>query len=264
MIKVVNSQDVEFKQPPLLAYLYLIFVSVLVPLESLQLEASAGKQINKALECWRDVGVCLRAIQDDNAQAIYKQCSAKLCQHIKLVVQELSKEFASISTYVAKTLNLVMNEHKIADGLKAESFESAVVGSICADSRLQNLLVIFAFGKDGLDAACSLLKQLTAFCKSSDDAVFLQAGQWTDSCHTDMHKFVHAGLDNTSGLCYVGYIVGTTTLAQSMVRDLKTGETRQTLVHRALQGVRKRGFQCHAGFVKKCEAIASGKPLAGK
>lgn len=241
-----------------------IFVSVLLPLESLRLEVEAGKQINRALECWRDVGACLRAIQDDTAKAIYKQCSTKLCEHINLVFQQLSHEFASISTFVAETLKSAMTEHKIADGLKTESFEPAVVGAICADSRLQNLFVLFAFGRDGLDAACSLLKQLTAFCKSSDDALFLQAGQWTDSCHMDMRKFIHAGLDNTSGLSYVGYIVGTTTLAQSMVRDSKTGETRQTLVHRALQGVRKRGFQCHTGFVKKCEAIVSGKPLAGK
>ena len=56
--------------------------------------------------------------------------------------------------------------------------------------------------------------------------------------------------------------MGSATLAQALLRDLLIGETRQALLSKALAGVKKREFQCHAAMLQKCQAIIAGKPVA--
>lgn len=209
------------------------------------------------------MGMCVNTIPNDRVKALFQQCCQQAVEHIKQVTKGLNAEFNATKTYTCATLKDVMQTHPIAEMIQKEAFEPEKVNAACSDTSVQNLYALFAFGRSGLVAAADSLKEISGFCTSyaSEFDVFNQGRDWTDSLLKDVTLFVDGGMDNQSGLVYLGHIVGSVTLAQSMMRELKTGETRQNLCHHALQGVRKVGFTCCAGLVKKCEAIASGKPL---
>ena len=88
--------------------------------------------------------------------------------------------------------------------------------------------------------------------------VYSAAATWTDAVIADVSKFAEGDLKNQSGLAFTGYALGNITLAQSVYRELSTGETRQNLVFKALNGVKARGFKCNQKLLQKCEAILKG------
>ena len=216
----------------------------------------------KGTELLRDLQTALKCTPGDLSEALVQQSSEKMGELLTMVVNTIGKEFQQIKSYTEKTLKVVIHDFNIADAIKSESFDAKSVSDACADIRVQSFYFLCINCKPCLVAASEYLKKLLAFCNTNGPECphFSSAVALTEAALKDIQLFTHGSLENISGLTYVGHIVGTLTLAQSMLRDLKTGETRQTLCHRALQGVQKRGFLCAEGVVKKVEAIISGKP----
>ena len=79
----------------------------------------------------------------------------------------------------------------------------------------------------------------------------------------DLYKFVEeSGAENKSGLAFCGRLVGSVTVAQSLFRELSTGETRQGLANNALQGLKCHGFECHPTLNTRAEDVIRGKLLS--
>ena len=221
------------------------------------------KHMKKAAKMLRDVDLFTSSIPDEHAGKLFKECCISLAATVKQIVCAVNTEFTDVQTHALESLKDIIQEFKIEESLEKDNFEAATAKAVCQDTRVQKLYCLYSFGKGGFVAACGILRELHAFCTSftSKSILFQESANLATAVMQDIGKFVEAGPEKKSGLEYVGFIVGTMTLVQSMVRDLATGETRQNLCHRALVGVRKRAFQTHAGVTRKCEAIVSGKPL---
>lgn len=227
-------------------------------------KVSLGKHILKGSDLLRDVMAALKCLPDDLSKSLLGQCSEKMCELMKLYLNAINEEFTGIKTYAEKNLKMLLQEFGIVESLKSLSFDAKTVSAACSDIRVQLLYILCIHGKSSLLAARESMDSMLAFCNShgSECPALVKVAKLIEAIVKDIQVFTVGSVENISSLTYVGHIIGTLTLVQSMLRDLQTGETRQTLCHRALQGVQKRGFLCADGIIKKVETIISGKPAA--
>ena len=99
-----------------------------------------------------------------------------------------------------------------------------------------------------------------------DDSTYQALFAEVQSIIQEMKQFMGASTntDEQGRISFAGIAncVGDATIAQSLYRELKTGETRQSLVNKASAGVKKRGWRVHANLTSRCNAILSGKPVS--
>ena len=188
------------------------------------------------------------------------QAKEHLLGTIKDIVNETNTEFGNIKAYVKNLLSAALTEFKLTEVNTSDAFEPSLVSKACQDNGFHQLYSMCLVGRSALADSRAMLKNLSDSCKSSFADDCASAVQWAEAGIADFSSFLDGGVENQDTLAFVGCVVGTVTLAQSLTRDLNTGETRQTLVHRSLQATKRLGVPLNKAIVNKCESIISGKP----
>lgn len=167
-----------------------------------------------------------------------------------------------LEDHIGKVLPAVLSEFKISESLESDHFDPVLTSKACADTRVQNIYRLVIQGKSGFTAALDMLKHdFNVLCKNYIDLPqFKEAAECTSASMVSLEKFLEGDLTFQRGFHYVGYVLGSITLAQSISRDLNTGETRPNLVFKALNGVKTRGFKVKQSLIQKCEGIINGRP----
>ena len=210
----------------------------------------------------QDTSSSLQRIHCKRAKDVFQQCQVGFGNTIKGIVNEINDEHGKVQAHLHGVLPAILKDYKLSESLESDVFEPDAAKAACADLRVQQIYLLFAQGKPGLLAAHGMLNELCVSCKMFVDVpVFQEAVKCIDAVSMDLGKLIEADLTNKSGFTYAGYVIGTLTLAQSLLRDLVTGETRQNLVFKALNGVKTRGFKCKPSLLQKCEAVVNGKSL---
>ena len=201
----------------------------------------------------------METIPCDVAKSRLQECKEKLGDQLKLFVTDLSGEISGVQRHIQHVLPKLLEEFKLSESLESDSCDPSMVNAACTDARVQILYHLMRLGKPGILSALSTLQSMAMICKNFAELPnFSAAATWTDAVIADVWKFAEGDLKNHSGLVFAGYVLGNITLAQSVYRDLNTGETRQNLVCKALHGVKARGFKCNQKLLQKCEAILKG------
>lgn len=251
-----------------------------------KLPASVGPKSNELLvdsklpfltsEVALKVKLCLKALGDasSNVELIQieksvfstigmtflAQAKEHLLSIIKDIVNETNTEFGNIKAHVINLLSAALTEFKLTEVNTSDAFEPSLVSKACQDNRFHQLYTMCLVGKNALVDSRAMLKNLSESCKSSFANDCTSAVQWAEAGIADFSSFLDGGVEKQNTLNFVGCAVGTVTLVQSLTRDLNTGETRQTLVHRSLQATKRLGVPLNKAIVSKCESIISGKP----
>ena len=250
------------------------------------LPASVGPKSNELLvdsklpfltsEVALKVKLCLKALGDasSNVELIQieksvfstigmtflAQAKEHLLSNIKDIVNETNTEFGNIKAYVMNLISAALTEFKLTEVNTSDAFEPSLVSKACQDNRFHQLYNMCLVGKNALVDSRAMLKNLSESCKSSFANDCTSAVQWAEAGIADFSSFLDGGVEKQNTLNFVGCVVGTVTLVQSLTRDLNTGKTRQTLVHRSLQATKRLGVPLNKAIVSKCESIISGKP----
>ena len=220
------------------------------------------KIISKSVKFLQDTNSSLQLIPCKKAKDVLQQCQVKLGNTIKCIANEINDEHCKVQAHLQAVLPAILTEYKLTESLESDVFEPDAAKAACADIRVQQIYLLFAQGKPGFVAAHGMLNELCVFCNMFVDVpVFREAVTWIEAVLLDIGKLIEGDLTNKSGFTYSGYVIGTLTLAQSLLRDLVTGETRQNLVYKALNGVKTRGFKCKPSLLQKCEAVVNGKSV---
>lgn len=208
-------------------------------------------------KCLVSIDTCLEHVKYKPGTKVFMNCKERLNGIFKSMVNVIREDMTKVEALTKTTLDGLAKDYDLVKMFESEDIEPVMVSKACTDPRTAQLFVLCSQGESGFTSAKNSVSKLGSLCHSVD--VFQDAAQWAKAAAADMSGF----LDAATKLPFVGSTIGSVTLAQALCRDLQTGETRQGLVHRALQGVQRKGFQCRPYLVKRCNLIIQGKP-AGK
>lgn len=222
--------------------------------------SDVSKIIDKTFQRFGDAGASMEKIEPGHA--ILVECKSRLLSMMKEFINQSIQEFSKVKELAVAKLEGASSDFKLDNVKDSESLEFALISKACADPRFHQLHSLCQVGGGALSDLRMKLKQLSASCKvffgdDSKDVI-----SWAEAGIADINSFVDGDSNTKHTLQSIGSVIGTVTLTQSLYRDLKTGETRQGLVHRALQATKRLGFECNKSLVKKCEGIVTGKPAS--
>ena len=186
-----------------------------------------------------------------------------LSSHLVNLTFLVNTELSECQQHVGSLIQAVLVEHKLGEIFEqAAEIDQGMMRAACDDQRFKQLFNFAVFAKIALKDAKKVLKDLIDL-SSSDQIFFQDLVTKATALIKDLYSFSEEGCsENKGGLSYCGRLVGSVTVAQSLVRTLSTGQTRQGLVNNALQGLKRHGFDCHTSLLKCNEALIRGKPLS--
>lgn len=221
-----------------------------------------SKHVSKTFASLKGATTCVETVPCDSGPKCLEGCKEVLLSHVNQLVTQLLTECSESQDHVGGLIQSALVECELGEAFETKKFEPRIMKKACEDQRFKQLFNFAVFGKKAFRDARGLLKELTEFC-AFDREFFQDPVTKATAVIKDLYKFVEeSGAENKSGLAFCGRIVGSVTVAQSLFRELSTGETRQGLANNALQGLKRHGFECHPTLNTRAEDVIRGKLLS--
>ena len=140
-----------------------------------------------------------------------------------------------------------------------------LASSMCSDVATQK---IFCFLHHGVDYFLGLKTVMEMMCAAVTNLESAGGFETSFTCLVSEAKgviqmfaeFVRpAQSPEEVTLHAISSLIANATMAQAITRDLKTGETRTSLVNKALTGIKKRQWKLHPALNQRCTDILNGK-----
>ena len=158
-----------------------------------------------------------------------------------------------------KTYESIASVSEFMKQLDTEDFQSDLADKVCGDAGMQKLYMWLLQGQNMMYGLRDLLTKIATCCEQGLDCSAV--ARQCRSAITTMMEFIEPTVANASvfSLSTVTSFIGSATLCQALTRTLKTGETRQVLVNKALLGTKRRGWIAHGTLTKRCNLVLTGK-----
>ena len=209
--------------------------------------------------------VKITTAENGKAKCFLDGCGRKIPKFAAKMVELVQSDFDGINRAVTKFYQGLdgLTDFKIA--LECDKVDAALSAKICGSPNLKPCYDFLSFGVDRLGELKKFLLAIQAAMgriEFKDDTDFQDVVHKVSATIRIMQHFTDSQpTDACVVLSDVSFAIGNATVAQAIFRDLKTGETRQALVNKALNGTRKRSWKVHASLVSRCNAILAGKPM---
>ena len=216
--------------------------------------------IEKFFQAVAAIHRCQEVVKLDAATGILEKCQSHLRNLCIVVFEGINNELVDVTKAVSASTEGLVDDFKLKEIFEKNALEPSGINAACTDSRAKMLYSFWVQSKPGLSLIRDAVKAMVSFCRSGSGLEAVE--KLSKALLQDFGNFLEPDLKLKQGLSYTGFVVGSITLAQALVRPLNTGETRQGLAHKALQACKRNGFQCHQPLVQKCEAAVNGRLAA--
>ncbi|CAE6935236.1 unnamed protein product [Symbiodinium sp. CCMP2592] len=205
----------------------------------------------------------------ETAHKFVVSCANKAPQLLGKVIDMVTEDIKSMIAILTDLYSNVKDRDEFNSALDEGILDGALGASLCNDESLQKMYRFLAFGLDsftglkqvmiGISGAATLLGKgsfdMSGFEVTTATAkAVIQTIQEFSGSH-------ESGSGSGEGLTLqtICTMVANATMVQACTRELKTGETRTSLVNKAWSGIKKRQWKLHPSLTQRCTEILSGK-----
>ena len=238
----------------------------------MQLLGEKSQETAKFMHTLRLAQEAAETTGQETAQKFVMSCANKAPQLLGKVIDLVGEDIKSMIATLTDLYSKVTARDAFKSALDEGILDGSLGASMCNDESVQKIYRFLNFGMDsftglkqvmiGISGAGTLLGSssfdMSGFEVTTATAkAVIQTIQEFSGSHES-----GAGEDVT--LQSISTMVANATMVQACTRELKTGETRTSLVNKAWSGVKKRQWKLHPSLTQRCTEILSGKAKAGK
>ena len=232
---------------------------------AMEMLGAKASEPGKLVKCMRAAEAALQVVKDSSGKAFFESCMASIPKILQKVVALAQREWDKMNGALVSYYQNIAGREDFGKALEADKVDAKLSSQLCNCAQLQNCYRFLSYGLDKMMCMQKLLASTAAAAghpEFKDQEAFQQVSSDANALSDKMKMFMNMEAD-TKGqsltLFSIASCVGDATVSQALYRDLKTGETRQALVNKAVSGVRKRGWKVHATLTQRCNAVLTGK-----
>ena len=229
--------------------------------------AGKASESGKLIHSLRNAFAAAQVTGHSTAETFVRGCGIRIVDMLGKVVDAAAADFTEMKDELLKTYSNFDGLEQFNANLAAGKIDAKLCCSLCTNDGMQPVYLFLTEGVDFIKEVQSFLMSVAASLTQGLGDLG-EIAKLQDTCvraNTTIQNFKAfleaEGSDTVVVLASMQQTVADATIAQAFCRDLKTGETRQGLVNRAMIGVRKRGWKVHPTLVSRSAALLSGKPL---
>ena len=230
--------------------------------------ASREEEPGKLALCLIAASAAVACTKDEKARLFVRGCSAQIPKLLAKLVQKAANDFEATRGFLEKAFDAIFHRKDFQQAVENDKIEFDFSQQVCSDKSMQHCYTFLSFGFDHMQGMLKFVLAIAAAagrCEFKDDEALRAVLADANVLIKTMNDFMNGGSSCTEGgvtVPIMASLVGDATVAQALVRPLKTGETRQGLVNKASTGVRKRGWKIHVHLTSRISAVLTGKPAA--
>ncbi|CAE7597009.1 unnamed protein product [Symbiodinium sp. CCMP2592] len=219
----------------------------------------------KFMHCLRSATDAAETIGHDMARCFAKTCLTKAPELFQKIVDIVKTEVLSTIAVLKKLHGNIPTSAQFIASLDKGEIDANMANSMCNDVSMQRLYMFLQCALEDFMGLKKVLVGISAAIsvREIDDGSAASGSFSGVIAEAKAVIQVFAEFNDVSAkdatLISISSLVANTTMAQAITRELKVGETRPSLVNKALCGIRKRGWKLHPVLVQRSTAVLQGK-----
>ena len=231
--------------------------------------ADKASEPGKLTHSLRNAFAAAQVTGQATAKAFVAGCAVRVVEMLGRVVDAAATDFADLKGELIRTHGKFQGIEQFKASLAAGKVDARLCDGLCSDNGMQPMFLFLTGGLPLMKEVQSFLMSVVAALGQGlgdlgEIALLPETCVRANNAIENFKVFLEAegsDSDTVVVLASMQQTVADATVGQAFCRDLRTGETRQGLVNRAMNGVRKRGWKVHPTLVSRTAALLSGKAL---